>query len=195
MLWEAFEDIVARGNKLRQEITKDVLNSKVVSTLASSPRLVNTVSQVIRSTSDVNKVLEKSVSEVLEFLKIPSCQQVKAYEKRIAKLEKQVNAATRNVMNGAAKAKPSKAKSPAKETAPKKVVTQAKPQPEPQPVARNPLIRETPVVERVIPTVTPVAEPKPAVTSSPVTPAAESPSVETAVSPSPVADTFNPDKY
>lgn len=95
MLKEALEDALARGGQIRNEITKDLLNSQFVADLANNPRFINTVSAVIRSKDEVTRTIQKKVKEIMTVMNIPTRQQLRSYERRVAKLERDLDTITR----------------------------------------------------------------------------------------------------
>ncbi len=97
MLKEALEDAIARGDKIRQDITKEILNSQIFADLANNPRFVNAVARVIRSKAEVARSLQKRVKETLQVMKIPTREQIRTYERRVAKLEREIDTVTRRV--------------------------------------------------------------------------------------------------
>ena len=95
MLKEALEDALARGGQIRDEITKDLLHSQFVADLANNPRFINTVSAVIRSKEEVTRTIQKKVKEIMTVMNIPTRQQLRSYEKRVARLERDLDTITR----------------------------------------------------------------------------------------------------
>jgi polyhydroxyalkanoate synthesis regulator phasin len=102
MLKEALEDALARGEKMRQEITREILNSQVFSDLANNQRFVSAVARVIKSREEVARSLQRRVQEAISSMKIPSRAQVKAYEKRVAHLEKEIDVISRKLLRKSA---------------------------------------------------------------------------------------------
>lgn len=98
MLREALEDALARGEKLRREITKEILNSQVFSDLANNPRFVKAVARVIRSKDEVGHSMQKRVREMLQVMHIPTREQVRDFERRVARLEKDLDQVSRRLL-------------------------------------------------------------------------------------------------
>jgi len=122
MLKEALEDAFARGEKLRHDITNEILHSQVFSDLANNPHFVNAVALVIRSKSEVTRTLQKSIKESLKLMKIPTREQVRTYERRISQLEREIQNVMRKLTGKVIrKAKVSAKKSAKKQPAKKKV--------------------------------------------------------------------------
>ena len=97
MLKEALEDALARGEKLRHDITKEILNSQVFMDLANNPRFVNAVARVIRSKAEVARSLQKRVKETLRIMKIPTREQLRTYERRVSRLERELDSVGRKI--------------------------------------------------------------------------------------------------
>lgn len=118
MLREALEEALSRGERLRREITKDILNSQIFSDLANNPRFVKAVARVIRSKTEVAHSVQNRVKELLANMHIPTRQTVQDFERRVARLERDLNSVGRKLDRQTAKktisgkkttAKPSKA--------------------------------------------------------------------------------------
>jgi len=99
MLKEVLEEAVARGSKIRADVTKEILNSQLVADLANNERVVNAVAEVLRTTDQISQVLQKKAKNVISIMDIPSRRQMKVYERRVARLERDVNALTRKLAN------------------------------------------------------------------------------------------------
>jgi len=125
MLKEALEDALARGGQFRQEITKDILSSQFVSELVNNPRFINAVSAVIRSKEEVARTLQKKVKDVMGVMNIPTRQQVRSYERRVARLERELDAVARKL--GRKKTAVRKTKTTARKTKTRKTAARKKP--------------------------------------------------------------------
>lgn len=98
MLKEALEDALVRGEKLRRDITKEILNSQVFSDLANNPSFVKAVERVIRSKDEVGSLMQRRMKEMLEAMRIPTRQQVQGFERRVARLERSLNTVSRKML-------------------------------------------------------------------------------------------------
>lgn len=118
MLREAIEDAIARGEKLRHEIGQEIVNSHLFADLANNPRFVNAVALVIRSKDEVARSLQRRFKETMEMMRIPTREQVRDYEKRVLRLEKELDSVARKMMYR-------DVSSPIKKTTKKKTVAKA----------------------------------------------------------------------
>lgn len=126
MLREALEDALARGEKLRQDITKEILDSQVFTDLANNQHFVNAVARVIRSKVEVARSLQLRIKEILEVMNIPTRHQVRTYEQRVIGLEKTLDSITRNFAKRDAKKTTAKKAKPRKKVAAKKAAPKKK---------------------------------------------------------------------
>ena len=118
MLKAVLEEAVARGNKIRVDVTKEILSSQLVADLANNERLINTVADVLRAKDQIGQVLQQKAQDVISIIDVPSRRQLKVYERRVARLERDVDALTRKL----AKKKSAPRKKTKKRTTGKKTV-------------------------------------------------------------------------
>ncbi len=124
VLREALEDALARGEKLRRDITKEILNSQIFTDLANNPRFVNAVARVIRSREEVGTSVQKRVKEILGAMNILTRQQVKDFEKRVTRLEKNLDSVGRRMIQQRTKTTKSNSKArPQRKAAARKTVS------------------------------------------------------------------------
>ncbi len=114
MLRETFEDALARGDKLRKDITKEILSASILSDIANNERFVNAVTYVIRSRDNVTRSLQKRFNETMDTMRIATRQQLRTYERRVTRLEKELDAITRKFMRNGSR--PKKVKTTAKKS-------------------------------------------------------------------------------
>ncbi len=151
MLRKVFEEALARGEKISKELSKDILNSKLVADLANSPRFVNAITYVIRSKAELSRAVSERFKGTMEIMNIPTRQQLRSFERRVARLEKELDTIARKHMRGGNSSAAAKTKKPAKK---KSVAPAAKPaaapQPKPKPVKAVTQNKSTPqeVAER-----------------------------------------------
>lgn len=94
MLREALEEALSRGERLRREITKEIANN---------PRFVKAVARVIRSKTEVAHSVQNRVKELLANMHIPTRQTVQDFERRVARLERDLNSVGRKLDRQTAK--------------------------------------------------------------------------------------------
>ncbi len=98
MLKEVIEDALQRGEKLKKDIVRQVLSSAALNELVVNRRFVETVGRVIETKQAITQILRKNVHEILKVMSIPSQDQIGVYEKRIQRLEHQIDQLGRRLM-------------------------------------------------------------------------------------------------
>ena len=89
MLKEVIEDAIQRGERLKIDILNDLVSNK---------RFAETVARVIETKEAIGQILRKNVHEVLKVMSIPSQEQIVTYERRVQKLEHQIDQLGRQLM-------------------------------------------------------------------------------------------------
>jgi uncharacterized protein Yka (UPF0111/DUF47 family) len=98
MLKEVIDDALARGERLKKDIVEQILKSATLNELINHKRFAETVAKVIRTKDEITRSVHRNVQDALRAMKIPSKQQITAYERRIDKLERQIDSIGRHVM-------------------------------------------------------------------------------------------------
>lgn len=98
MLKEVLEDALERGEKLKRDIVGEVLKSAVFSDLVSSRRFIDAVTKIIHTKDEVGRFIRHNVQDVLKVMSIPSKQDLDSCEKRIHKLERELDHVGRRMM-------------------------------------------------------------------------------------------------
>lgn len=98
MLREVLEDTLRRGEKLKRDIVGQVLSSAALSDLIHSKHFAETIAKVIQTKGEISALLRRNVHEVLKMMSIPSREQIATYERRVQKLEHQIDQLGRQFM-------------------------------------------------------------------------------------------------
>lgn len=125
MLKEALEEVLIKGEKLRQEVMEDILDNQVFKDLANNPRFVKAVARVIRSKDEVTRSVANVVKEALTKMNLANREQIKAFDRRVNRLEKDLDVVSRRILAKMTGQKPA-AKPTAKATTTKKKATPKK---------------------------------------------------------------------
>ena len=98
MLREVIEDALARGERLKTDIVGQILKSATLNELLNNKRFAETIARVIQTKEGVTRTINRNVQQALKAMRIPSKQQISAYEKRIESLERRIDTLGRNVL-------------------------------------------------------------------------------------------------
>lgn len=98
MLREAIEDALARGDRLKKDIVGQILKSATLNELLNNRKFTNTIARVIQTKDEVARSINRNVQDALKAMRIPSKQQISAYEKRIDSLERKIDSLGRNLL-------------------------------------------------------------------------------------------------
>ena len=98
MLKEVIEDALARGEKLKKDIVGQILKSATLNELVNNKRFAETIARVIQTKDEIANALHRNIQDVLKVMKIPSKHDIAAYERRVQKLERELNSLGRRVM-------------------------------------------------------------------------------------------------
>jgi len=91
MIKEMIEDVFERGERLKKDVVRQVLSSAAFSELIDNKHFAETIARVIRTKEIVSRLIRQNVQEVLKVMSIPSREQVATYDKRVQKLEHQID--------------------------------------------------------------------------------------------------------
>ncbi len=97
MLKEIIEDALSRGDKLKKDIVGQILKSATLNELVHNRKFAQTIAKVIQTKTEISKSIHKNVHDALKLIKIPSQEQIHAYEKRVIQLERKIDSLGRRV--------------------------------------------------------------------------------------------------
>ncbi|MBX7149028.1 hypothetical protein K1X76_08070 [bacterium] len=85
------DEALEKGETLKEEITSEILNSKVVHELLKSDMFVKALSRVMQTKEEVTKVIRDNVKNVLKIMDIPLRNEISSLEKKLFSIEKNVD--------------------------------------------------------------------------------------------------------
>ena len=97
MLKEVIDDALARGEKLKRDIGGQILKSATLNELVNNRHFAETLARVIQTKDEIGRTIKRSVQDVLRAMRIPSKQQIDAYERRVDQLERKIDGFGRNL--------------------------------------------------------------------------------------------------
>lgn len=98
MLREVFEDALQRGERLKEDIIGQILKSATLRDLLSNKRFLETAIHAIQKQREFTASLRRNIQEILKLMSIPNRGQIDSYQKRIEKLEGQIDHLGRQMM-------------------------------------------------------------------------------------------------
>lgn len=98
MLREILEDAICRGEKLKKDIVRQVLSAAALNDLINNKRFAHSIARVIRTKHEISHLLRRNVQDILRMMSIPSREQISAYERRVQRLEGQIDRLGRQLM-------------------------------------------------------------------------------------------------
>ena len=99
MLKEVIEDALERGERLKSDIVRQILSSSTLNELLNNHRFADTIAKVIQSKEIISRVIRRNAVDALKLMHIPSKTDIRAYELRVQKLERQIDSLGRAVMS------------------------------------------------------------------------------------------------
>lgn len=90
-LKEFLEEAYAKGETLKEEITSEILNSKVFGELIRSDLFSKAVSTVVKTRDEVARVIRLNVKAVLAIMDVPTRHDLTDLKRKLDHLEKMVD--------------------------------------------------------------------------------------------------------
>jgi hypothetical protein len=118
---DLLDEVKVRGEKLKDEILDDIVNSKALLQVVSNKNFVTAVSRVIETKDEVKKVIQKQMKNFFQALDVPSKVEFSKIGQKLAAMESSIEklGIARTAARSAGKAK----SAPTKKTSSKKVST------------------------------------------------------------------------
>lgn len=85
------EEALNKGESIKDELAKEVLNSKVLKDFLSSDIFAKAVSTAIKTKDELTRVVRSNVKTAMQVMDIPSRQDLSSLERKIDQLEKVVD--------------------------------------------------------------------------------------------------------
>lgn len=88
---DLLDEVRVRGEKLKDEVLDELVNSKTLGKIVSNPNFVDAVSRVITTTEEVKRSLQKQVTSIFRAMNVPSKVDIAKVGARIAEVEKSID--------------------------------------------------------------------------------------------------------
>ncbi|MBI4374240.1 MAG: phasin family protein [Deltaproteobacteria bacterium] len=95
MFREVIEDALHRGEKLKKDIVGQILSSAAFNELVNNKKFTDTVVKIIETKHEIARALHKKIEEILKRICVPSTHDLSSYQRRVEKLENQVDQLSR----------------------------------------------------------------------------------------------------
>lgn len=101
-----FQDAMEKGEQIKSRFLEDVLQSRFVNQLLKNENFLNTVIAVLNAKTGVERSLQGKINHVLKIFEVPTRDEVKAMERKIHKLEGEIETLQRVVLSQKLRQKP-----------------------------------------------------------------------------------------
>ncbi len=99
-LRNAMEEAFHRGEKIKNQIISDVMNSQAVNELLQNEIFLRSLTKVINTKYELQKALRNNVKNVLKLFNLPSREEISVMERKLHRLETEIDGIQRKVLNG-----------------------------------------------------------------------------------------------
>ncbi len=117
----AMEEAFQRGEKIKNQIIHDVMNSQAVGDLLQNEIFLKSLSRVMNTKYELQRAFRSNLKSVLKVFNVPSRDEINSMERKIHRLESEIDGIHRRVMtarlvkakqkiSGAGKSPPPRAK-------------------------------------------------------------------------------------
>ncbi len=100
-------DAMEKGEQIRSKVMEDLLQSRLVNQLLKNEKFLNGVVTILNAKTGVEKSIQGKVNSVLKVFEVPTRDEVKAMERKIHKLENEIESLQRLVLSQKLKSKSS----------------------------------------------------------------------------------------
>lgn len=97
-----------RGEQIRNKFVEDLFQSRFVNQLMKNEKFLNGMVTILNAKTGVEKSLQGKLNHVLKMFEVPTRDEVKAMERKIHKLENEIESLQRSVLSQKLKSKSSK---------------------------------------------------------------------------------------
>lgn len=94
----AMEEAFQRGEKIKDQLIHDVMNSPAVGELLQNEIFLKSVSKVLNTKYELKKAFRSNVRNVLRLFNVPSRDEIHSMERKITRLESEIDGIHRRVM-------------------------------------------------------------------------------------------------
>jgi len=118
----AMEEAFHRGEKFKDQFLTDVMNSQAVNGLLQNEVFLKSLTKVLNTKYEIERALKTNMRHMLKAFNVPSRDEVHSMERKIHRLENEIDGIHRKILttrlsrNNSKKAAPKKASSSRKST-------------------------------------------------------------------------------
>jgi len=106
----AMEEAFQRGEKIKEQIIQDVMNSQAMGDLLSNEYFLKSLGALMNTKYELKKALRTNLKSVLKIFDLPSRDEINTMERKLSRLETEIDGIHRKVMTSRlAKTKPAHA--------------------------------------------------------------------------------------
>jgi len=99
-------DAMEKGEQIRSKFLEELLHSRLVNQLLKNEKFLNGVVGILNAKTGVERNLQGKLNHVLKLFEVPTRDEVKAMERKIHKLEGEIESLQRFVLSQKLKNKP-----------------------------------------------------------------------------------------
>ncbi len=100
-------DAMEKGEQIRTKVVGELVNSRFVNQILKNEKFLNGVVTILNAKTGVEKSLQGKLNHVLKMFEVPTRDEVKAMERKIHKLENEIESLQRFVLSQKLKSKSS----------------------------------------------------------------------------------------
>lgn len=108
-LQKFLDEAMERGEKIKTQMVEGLLNSRFVNQLLKNEKFLNTVVAILNAKSGIERRLHKKLNFILKSLELPTRDDVHGMEKKIHRLENEIETVQRRMMTQRLRHKAAKA--------------------------------------------------------------------------------------
>lgn len=94
----AMEEAFQRGEKIKDQLLHDFINSQAVGELLQNEVFLKSLSKVLNTKYELQKAFRSNLKNVLRMFNVPSRDEIHSMERKITRLESEIDGIHRKVM-------------------------------------------------------------------------------------------------
>lgn len=94
----AMEEAFQRGEKIKDQLLHDVMNSQAVGDLLQNEVFLKSLGKVLNTKYELEKAVRSNLKNVLRLFNVPSRDEISSMERKITRLESEIDGIHRKVM-------------------------------------------------------------------------------------------------
>lgn len=95
----AMEEAFHKGEKIKDQLLADVMSSQAVNDLLQNELFLRSLTKVINTKYEIQKALKHNVKSVLKLFNLPSREEISVMERKLNRLENEIDGIQRKVLN------------------------------------------------------------------------------------------------